>query len=226
MVTWGSGIYGAHLTYWRQRIFRETTHGGSVKITKASHVTSQDDKASLRRFFRTRRTQFVQSMTDRERALAFGKMPSPLVRLCTPKTIVAGYVAVGSEVDPSRLLAEAEALGCTLALPHVTSRAAPMRFLRWETGLPLVEGPFGLSQPLEHAEPVVPDIVLVPLLGFDDECMRLGQGAGHYDRALSLLDDAVAVGLAWSVQHSEHLPIDPWDEPMDAILTEQSWITP
>jgi 5-formyltetrahydrofolate cyclo-ligase len=188
-------------------------------------VTSQDDKASLRRFFRTRRTQFVQSMTDRERALAFGKMPSPLARLCTPKKIVAGYVAVGSEVDPSRLLAEAEALGCALALPHVTSRAAPMRFLRWETGIPLVEGPFGLSQPLEQAEPVVPDIVLVPLLGFDDECMRLGQGAGHYDRALSLLDDAVAVGLAWSVQHSKHLPIDPWDEPMDAILTEKSWIT-
>lgn len=188
-------------------------------------MTSQDDKASLRRLYRARRSQFVQSMTDRERALAFGKMPSPLAHMCTAGKIVAGYVAMGSEVDPARLLAEAEALGCIIALPHVTSRAAPMRFLRCETGAPLTSGPFGLLQPADDAEALTPDIVLVPLLAFDDQMMRLGQGAGHYDRALSLLDDAVAIGLAWSIQHSEHLPSDPWDQPMNAILTEKSWIT-
>jgi 5-formyltetrahydrofolate cyclo-ligase len=55
--------------------------------------------------------------------------------------------------------------------------------------------------------------------------MRLGQGAGHYDRALSLLDQSIAIGLAWSVQNAPALVSDIWDVPLDAVLTEKSWIT-
>lgn len=225
METLGSGIYGAHLTSWRQRIFRETTHGGSVTITKACDVTSQDDKATLRRWFRAERTRFVQSLRDNERSLAFSRLPSPLAHLCVPGTIIAGYVAVGSEADPSRLLQEAERRGCTIALPHVTGRTAPMRFLRHSIGQPLAEGPFGLMQPPDTADVLIPDIAIVPLIAFDDRMFRLGQGAGHYDRALSLLGDCLTVGLAWSIQGTDSLPADPWDIPMDAILTEKSWIT-
>jgi 5-formyltetrahydrofolate cyclo-ligase len=67
--------------------------------------------------------------------------------------------------------------------------------------------------------------VLVPLVAFDSRLMRLGQGAGHYDRALSLLGNAIAIGIAWSVQYAPSLITDPWDIPMDAVLTEKSWIT-
>lgn len=225
METSGSGIYGAHLTSWRQRIFRETTHGGSVTFTKACDVTSQDDKAALRRWYRAERTRFVQSLGDQERNLAFSRLPSPLARLCSPGKILAGYVAVGSEADPSRLLREAESLGCTIVLPHVTSRSAPMRFLRHAADAPLAQGPFGLMQPPEAAEPLRPDMAIVPLIAFDERLFRLGQGAGHYDRALSLLDNCMTIGLAWSIQQADTLPADPWDIPMDAILTERSWIS-
>jgi 5-formyltetrahydrofolate cyclo-ligase len=54
--------------------------------------------------------------------------------------------------------------------------------------------------------------------------MRLGQGAGHYDRALSVLDNCTSIGVAWSVQQANILPTDPWDVPLDAVLTERSWI--
>jgi 5-formyltetrahydrofolate cyclo-ligase len=186
-------------------------------------LTAIEDKPALRRFFRTRRTQFVQGLDENERGHAFSHLPSPLAQLCMRGKVLAGYVAVGSEADPAKLMAAAEQRGCVLALPHVTSRVAPVRFLRWKIGDRLESGPFSLMQPRADADEMDPDIVIVPLVAFDDALMRLGQGAGHYDRALSLLDGAIKIGLAWSVQRAERLPADPWDIPLDAILTEKSW---
>ena len=188
-------------------------------------MPQSDAKSELRRKFRAKRDSFVANLTNGEATIAFSCLPSPLMQLCTPGKIVAGYVAIGSEADPAKLLSAAAEQGCTLALPFVTSKASPMRFLRWQAGDPLENGPFGLSQPKADAPEVTPDVVLVPLVAFDAHLMRLGQGAGHYDRALSLLGNSTAVGIAWSVQLADNLPLDPWDMPMDAILTERSWIS-
>lgn len=183
------------------------------------------DKAAQRLAFRQQRDHFVAHLSDGEKKLAFSVAPTPLRSLFAPEKILAGYIAKDSEADPAGLMTAAVAHGCRTALPHVTSRSAPMRFLRWSPGDPLETGPFGLLQPPADSEVCAPDIILVPLIAFDSRLMRLGQGAGHYDRALSLLEDRFAVGLAWSVQHAPAILSDPWDVPMDAILTEKSWIT-
>jgi 5-formyltetrahydrofolate cyclo-ligase len=188
-------------------------------------VNSELDKQTQRAEFRQVRDSYVNNLTDQDRALSFSRIPSPLVKILTPGKIVAGYVAKGSEVDPSAILTQGHALGCDIALPHVTSKSAPMRFLRWSLEEELVPGPFGLQQPAETAPECKPDIVLVPLLAYDDRLIRLGQGAGHYDRALSLLEHSIAIGLAWSVQFTSELASDIWDAPLDAVLTEKSWIT-
>lgn len=188
-------------------------------------MTLDFDKRAQRAEFRLKRDAFLDGLSPQDRSLAFSRIPSPFAPLLKPGTIVAGYVAIGSEADPSALLREAHMMGCQIALPHVTSKAAPMRFLRWNPGDVLVEGPFGLQQPESTAETCRPDVLLVPLVAFDDRLMRIGQGAGHYDRALSLLPDAMAVGLAWSVQRAPLLSSDIWDIPLQAILTETSWIT-
>ncbi|MFN3619404.1 5-formyltetrahydrofolate cyclo-ligase [Sphingorhabdus sp.] len=188
-------------------------------------MSSENEKQAQRLEYRCIRDRFVDALSPQDRALAFSKIPSPLKKYLGLGKIVAGYVAVGSEVDPAAYLTEAYGLGCEIALPHVTSKVAPMRFLRWRPGEVLVRGPFGLQQPADDSKECAPDIVLVPLVAFDDRLMRLGQGAGHYDRALSLLDQSVAIGLAWSVQHAPALETDIWDVPLDAILTEKSWIT-
>lgn len=183
------------------------------------------DKASQRVKYRQRRDAFVSSLSGADKSLAFSRIPSPLMALLKPDMVVAGYIAKDTEADPSLIMAEAHALGCKIALPYVTGKVAPMQFLEWSPGDELVAGPFGLLQPVQSAEPCRPDLVLVPLIAFDSRLMRLGQGAGHYDRALSILDGTIAVGVAWSVQMAPSLIADPWDIPMDAILTEQSWIT-
>jgi 5-formyltetrahydrofolate cyclo-ligase len=183
------------------------------------------DKASQRLKHRQLRDEFVLGLSKATKSLAFSRIPTPLMGMLTSGKILAGYIAKDSEADPSSILSEAHRMGCKIALPHVTSRSAPMRFLLWTPGDRLVPGAFGLQQPPEDAEPCDPDVALVPLLAFDSRLMRLGQGAGHYDRALSILGSTTAVGLAWSVQMAPSVITDPWDVPLDAVLTEQSWIT-
>ncbi|WP_315761251.1 5-formyltetrahydrofolate cyclo-ligase [Sphingomonas sp. Y38-1Y] len=133
---------------------------------------------------------------------------------------VAAYVPLGSEADPAPLVEAALAAGCTLALPRTLSRARPIAFHAFAPGDPLEVAAFGLRQPLADAPVATPDIVLVPLVGFDGACNRLGQGAGHYDRALVGLPGVYALGIAYSVQQVPALPVDPWDRVLDAIVTE------
>ncbi len=147
---------------------------------------------------------------------------SALVR----QPVVASYIPIGSEADPGYFAAAARDAGCTIVLPHVTTKAAPFRFLAWDAAEPLVAGPFGLQQPPAGAVEVRPDIILTPLLGFDRAGNRLGQGAGHYDRAFAAHPDAWRIGIAWAVQQVATLVPDPWDVALHAIATESDWIVP
>jgi len=142
-----------------------------------------------------------------------------------PGLVVASYHPVGGEADPRLLSAAAQAAGCGLALPHVVDRATPLVFLAW-IGETLLPGPFGLQQLSPDAPRVTPDIILTPLVGFDRAGNRLGQGAGHYDRAFAEFPRAWRVGVAFSVQEVARLPSDPWDVPLNAIATDTEWIAP
>lgn len=159
---------------------------------------------------------------------AMPRLPIPVApafidRLDT-QPIVAAYVAVGSEADPTLFAGAARRKGCRLALPHVEDRATPVRFLEWHPDAILADGPYGLSQPHPHAPELIPDIVLTPLVGFDRFGNRLGQGAGHYDRAFAACPTAWRVGVAWSVQEVATLTPDAWDMSLHAIATEKEWI--
>ena len=177
------------------------------------------NKRTLRADLRARRTGFVASGPP-----PIAPPPSFLQRLL-PGKVVATFHPVGSEADPAQLAMAAMAAGCLLALPHVVDRATPLRFLGWDGQAALAAGPFGLRQPGEDAAEVAPDNILAPLVAFDRRLERLGQGAGHYDRAFAAFPDAWRVGVAWSVQEVTSLPADPWDVPLHAIVTEQEWIT-
>ena len=177
------------------------------------------DKRALRARMRATRDAF------------FATSPPPInagadfTALLPHAATVASYVPIGSEADPMWLARAAVEQGCAIVLPHVTSRAEPIRFLAWDAEDDLAPGPFGLQQP-HHASPALaPDLVLTPLVAFDSALNRLGQGAGHYDRAFAEFPNAVRIGVAWSVQQVDTLPADPWDMPLHAIATETGWIT-
>uniref|UniRef100_UPI0026709D2D 5-formyltetrahydrofolate cyclo-ligase n=1 Tax=Sphingomonas bacterium TaxID=1895847 RepID=UPI0026709D2D len=89
----------------------------------------------------------------------------------------------------------------------------------------LAAGPFGLSVPPAAWPEVAPDVILTPLVAFDAMLNRLGQGAGHYDRAFEAHPSAWRVGVAWSIQRVAALAPDPWDVPLHDIITETDWWT-
>ncbi|RQX69358.1 5-formyltetrahydrofolate cyclo-ligase [Toxoplasma gondii CAST] len=100
--------------------------------------------------------------------------------------VVSGYSPIGSELDSTFLLSLAESLGHACALPCIEEKRAPLTFRQWFCGMPLVPGKFNIPVPQPDCRhPVVePDVVLVPLLGFDRLGRRLGYGGGYYDRTL------------------------------------------
>ncbi len=143
-----------------------------------------------------------------------------------PKTI-AGYWPSGSEVSCIDLMNELAGRGWHLLLPIVDTSDQPLRFARWEPGMDLFEGAHGILVPVKtdyDAGNVIPDIALVPLLAYDRAGRRLGQGGGYYDRTLASWrewGDVVAIGLAYDGQEVDSVPVDPHDQKLDALITEQ-----
>lgn len=175
-------------------------------------------KTTLRARLRAERDSFVAT---RPAAIA---PPRQFLPLLSPGLTIASYVPLGSEADPALLARAAVERGGTIALPHVVDRSEPMRFLAWDAQSELVTGVYGLRQPHHDAPALAPDIILTPLLGFDAKLDRLGQGAGYYDRAFAAFPHAHRIGVAWDVQRVDALPVDAWDMPLHAVVTESGWI--
>lgn len=137
---------------------------------------------------------------------------------------IAGYHPRGDEADLLPALSALAAAGYATALPVVTGPAWPLIFRLWRPGHPLVPGAFRVMEPMGEAPLVQPDIVLVPLLAFDDQGYRLGYGGGFYDRTLEVLRveaPTQAVGIGYAGQRVESLPVDAYDQRLDRIVTEQ-----
>lgn len=137
--------------------------------------------------------------------------------------IVAGYVAIRSEIDPAPVMARLVAAGRALALPVVQGPGQPLAFRAWHPGVRMLPGAFGALVPAEGAW-VEPQVLIVPLLAFDRRGFRLGYGGGFYDRTLAVLrarGPAMAVGFAFAGQEEAGaLPVEPTDAPLDALVTE------
>ena len=83
----------------------------------------------------------------------------------------------------------------------------------------LVDGPMGLRQPAAGLPELVPAVLFMPLLGFNTNGDRLGQGGGFYDRWLAAHPATLAIGMAWDVQEMDDLPVEDHDMPLAAIIT-------
>ncbi len=134
--------------------------------------------------------------------------------------VVSGYLALGAEMSAGPLLAALAERGHPLALPCTGPLGSALVFRRWRPGDPLIKGALGISEPDPAAEAVTPAVALVPVTGFDRRGYRLGQGGGYYDRTLAA-GGMLAIGLAYAVQEVESLPVEPWDQRLDWIVTER-----
>jgi 5-formyltetrahydrofolate cyclo-ligase len=140
----------------------------------------------------------------------------------TASRIVAGYIPVRSEMSPLPAM-EALAPFRRICVPVILSRAAPLGFREWLPDGELTEGALGVPIPA-HDIALIPNLVIVPILAFDEEGHRLGYGGGYYDRTLQALRAAgqvSVIGLAYAAQLDPCLPRGTHDQPLDAIVTEK-----
>lgn len=144
---------------------------------------------------------------------------------------IAFYLAHGGEIDPAPLRRRAQQLGkhCFLPVLHPLGHNR-LHFVAWREGEALLRNRFGIPEPrLRRPVPAWSlDLILVPLVAFDDSGNRLGQGAGFYDRALAFRRRGRRhprlIGLAHSFQQVAQLSAAPWDVRLDGIATERGFI--
>jgi 5-formyltetrahydrofolate cyclo-ligase len=140
-----------------------------------------------------------------------------------PGTIISGFLPIRSEIDARPIMAELRKRGAQLCLPAVVSKTEII-FRAFERQTELVPAGFGTLAPPKDAVILDPQILLVPLSAFDAWGHRIGYGAGHYDRAIAkLLDKGLSprlIGLGFECQRVDHVPDEPHDMPLEAIITE------
>ena len=140
---------------------------------------------------------------------------------------LAGYMAMRTEIDPTPAMEEAAAHG-PVCVPVIMGAGLPLKFSRWTPDIALRDGPFGAKVPAVD-DFFDPEILIVPLVAFDRSGGRLGYGGGFYDRTLQGLRAkraTLAIGFAFAAQEADSLPLEPTDQPLDMIVTEQGVITP
>src|SRR3954468_2841258 len=217
----GLGAFGAHLTFWRQRILGQTA---MVVPSPPFFPGPRPDmeplsKESLRRLALDARKAFVATISDAERALLEQRLAQNLTSLCTEARVVGGYAPLGSEISPLLAVEEARAVGRSGAFSAFDHPAKPFRF---RAGDPLEPGPFGIMQPRARTPVVEPDLIFVPLIAIDGSGTRLGRGKGHYDRALVRLRKSGArlIGVGWPLHRLvDTIPADEWDIPLDGFAS-------
>lgn len=157
-----------------------------------------------------------------------------LLSLIEPSSSVAGYLPLGNEVRIDSVLRTVRQQLCKTYVP-VMQKNRQMVFAKIDDETVLIKNSFGILEPdlatseTLHAERL--DIVLVPLVGFDQECQRMGMGGGYYDRAFEAnraapdnIKKPLLIGVAFDVQQTASVMPDWWDVPLDLIVTETQTI--
>lgn len=138
------------------------------------------------------------------------------------------YLPQHGEFDVRPLMNQALWMGRECCLPILPRRGRVMRFGRMHDGTRMTPNRYGIPEPVDarprHARQL--DVLLMPLVGFDATGRRLGMGGGYYDATLAFMRHRRhwrkprLVGVAYECQRVDALPHDPWDMPLDAVLTE------
>ena len=141
------------------------------------------------------------------------------------KKNIGGYFPVNFEVDDLEILSKLAKNNFIISLPAIRKNFQ-MDFYKWNFSEPLKINKYGIPQPYSKIL-VYPDILLIPLVAFDDDRNRLGYGGGYYDRLIEKLTKKkkiLKIGLALSDQRINKVPINKYDQKLDYIVTNKDII--
>jgi len=139
-----------------------------------------------------------------------------------PAQVLGFYWPYKGEYDPRPIVRSLHKAGVSLALPVVVGKAQPLIFRPWRPRAPMALGVWNIPYPTE-GEPVQPDTLLVPLVGFDGAWYRLGYGGGFYDRTLASMPIRPrTIGIGFTLSRLRTIYPQPHDIPMDQIVTDSA----
>lgn len=183
-----------------------------------------DSRAAQRRQLLTARQDWSATGALATALPALGRHLAAVIGALEPG-LLGVYWPVRSEFNAVvALQADAATTLPPLALPWARRSPPAMEYHRWD----------GLSPPTAVDEcgiasvpgaPVVPDVVLVPCVGYAASGLRLGYGGGYFDRWLAAHPHVTAVGVAWSGSLVD-LAAEPHDQLLPVIVTEAGVVTP
>ena len=143
---------------------------------------------------------------------------------------ISAFLPFDGEVSPLPLMDRAIQDGKRVWVPVMQGKASLLRFAPWDRGSCMKTNRFGIDEPDVPESGCIAaselDLALLPLVGFDEDCNRLGAGGGYYDRSFAfsvgvpLGQRPFLVGLGYELQRVPQLYPERWDVPLDTVVTE------
>ncbi len=154
---------------------------------------------------------------------SFSKILKEINRNNSKKKIIGGYYPINFEINILEFLYNLENKGNQICLPSI-KKNNEMDFYLWSQKDSLILNKYGIPEP-KKVKKVIPNIILVPIVGFDKKLYRIGYGGGYYDRyfqKFSNKKDFLKIGIAYSFQKINKTPINKFDKKLDIIITEKN----
>jgi len=173
-------------------------------------------RRDLRRAMVERRTA-LESSTHAEFSAA---IVEHLRAAFSPPTSCAFCWPIKREPDVRAIIEIWASVGTRAVLPVVVAEAAPLRFREWTAESVLQADRYGIPTPID-GEWLTPEMILLPLNGFDADGYRLGYGGGYFDRTLAMMAPRpLTVGVGFEINRLDSIHPEAHDQRLDWIVTE------
>jgi 5,10-methenyltetrahydrofolate synthetase len=185
-----------------------------------------EDNTSGRQATRREMLALRAGMSTATHAEASARIVGHLIKTLAAPKIAAFCWPIKHEPDVRAVLAEWAKQGTLAALPVVTAPATPLAFRLWTAETAMMADRYGIPTPAS-GDFVQPDLILLPLNGFDAQGYRLGYGGGFFDRTLAALSPRpLAVGVGFEINRLSSIRPEIHDQQLDWIVTENGAFRP
>ena len=186
-----------------------------------SDFNNKSEKSALRKFLLNRRSSYA-SINDVTNNLHVHIKPLIDSFITQNVSIFQPY---NNEIDTNNLITLLFSKKISISLPCIDEDSNQMIFRELKEGEELVKGKYGILEPSDKNKVIIPSVLFIPLLAFDDNGNRLGYGGGYYDKYIDELENnenvSIKIGVGYSFQKINEVPNNSMDKKLNWILTEK-----
>jgi len=190
-------------------------------LSSASPGAPSGPRSALRKSLLEQREGLVAGPTSGDVDAALARHLKAVLSALEPSCLGLYWVHRAEFNAAAAITADPAFAKVPLALPFAQRTPVRLHYRAWDGRDPMVVDDCGI--PASNGAPVLPDVVLVPCVGYTDAGHRLGYGGGYFDRWLAQHPDVTAVGVAWSTGRLDDavFAAQPHDQPLAVIVTER-----